>query len=135
MVILSSPHLQALEFNMKFLAVSLATIGLAAAAAVESKVDYAGWKVFRVNVGADSAKLASIVDTLRLETWKGKVGTSKVVDLMVPPTQIEAFEVSAKDLTKEVMHEDLGASITNEEVFETYASMYPPTTTQCEAKR
>ncbi|CAI6340827.1 unnamed protein product [Periconia digitata] len=107
---------------MKFLAVSLATIGLASAAAVESKVDYSGWKVFRVNVGEDSTKLASIVDTLQLETWKGKVATSKVVDLVVPPTQIEEFEASAKDINKEVMHEDLGASIESEEIIETYAA-------------
>ena len=106
---------------MKFLAASLATIGLASAAAVESKVDYSGWKVFRVNVGEHAAKLGSIVDSLQLETWKGKVSTSKVVDLVVPPTQIQEFEAAAKDINTEVMHEDLGASIADEEVFEVYA--------------
>ncbi|KAF1951315.1 hypothetical protein CC80DRAFT_209461 [Byssothecium circinans] len=107
---------------MKFLAASLATLGLASAAAVESKVDYTGWKAFRVNVGEDSAKLSEIVDNLQLQTWKGKVATSKVVDLVVPPTQIEEFQTKAAGLNTEVMHEDLGASIASEEIFEVYAS-------------
>jgi carboxypeptidase A4 len=109
---------------MKFLVASLATLGLVSAAAVQSKVDYTGWKVFRVNVGEDSAKLGAVVDSLQLQTWKGKVATSKVVDLVVPPAQVEKFKASTGSMNIEVMHEDLGASIAAEEVFETYACTY-----------
>jgi carboxypeptidase A4 len=110
---------------MKFLSVGLASLTLVSAASVAKPVDYDGWKVYRVNVGDDSTKLASVVDNLKLATWKGKVATSKVVDLMVPPTQIQDFEKSAEGLNTEVMHENLGASISDETKFSVYAGKFP----------
>lgn len=110
---------------MKFLAISLATLSVASAAAVNGKVSYDGWKVFRVTVGDDSAKLSSVMNKLQLSTWKGKVASSSVVDIPVPPLQVLEFESSIKDFSSLVMHEDLGASIAQEEVFETYACIYP----------
>ncbi|KAJ4290567.1 hypothetical protein N0V90_010784 [Kalmusia sp. IMI 367209] len=107
---------------MKFFAISLATLGLASAAAVDSKVSYDGWKVFRVTVGENSAKLSSVMEKLQLSTWKGKVATSKVVDVVVPPAHVLEFQASTQGYNTLVMHEDLGASIAQEEVFETYAS-------------
>merc|ERR1712032_1499147 len=96
---------------MKLFAVALASLGLVSAATVPKKVSYANWKVYRVNVGEDNAKLSSVVESLKLQTWKGKVATSKVVDVMVPPSQISEFEASTEGLSTEVMHEDLGLSI------------------------
>lgn len=110
---------------MKLFAVALASLGLVSAATVPKKVSYANWKVYRVNVGEDNAKLSSVVDSLKLQTWKGKVATSKVVDVMVPPSQISEFEASTEGLSTEVMHEDLGLSISDEETFQVYAGIYP----------
>lgn len=110
---------------MKFLAPLLATLGLASAAAVNSKVTYDGWKVYRVTVGDDSSKLSSVMSKLQLSTWKGKVGHSSVVDIPVPPLQTLEFESGINGYSSLVMHEDLGASIAQEEVFETYACIYP----------
>jgi carboxypeptidase A4 len=90
---------------MKFLAPFLATLAVASAAAVNNKVTYDGWKVYRVTVGSDSAKLSSVMNKLQLSTWKGKVGIQGYNSL--------------------VMHKDLGASIAQEEIFETYACIYP----------
>ncbi|KAF2714342.1 hypothetical protein K504DRAFT_477890 [Pleomassaria siparia CBS 279.74] len=107
---------------MKFLSLTLASLGLASAASVAnkvSKVSYDGWKVFRVNDG-DTAEFQAVVDNLQLKTWKGRVGHSAVVDVVVPPTQIEAFTSSGLD-TK-LMHDDLGASIADETNFPVYAS-------------
>jgi carboxypeptidase A4 len=108
---------------MKVFAVSLAALGLASAASVAKKVNYDGWKVYRVNVGGNAAKLSDVMDSLQLSTWKGKVATSKVVDVMVPPTQIEKFEQSGLDT--ELMHDDLGASISVENTFHVYAGINP----------
>jgi hypothetical protein len=110
---------------MKFLAISLATLGLASAAAVDSNVSYDGWKVYRVTVGDNKAKLSSVMNKLQLSTWKGKVATSTVVDVPVPPAHTLEFEAAIQGYSSLLMHEDLGASIAGEEVFETYACIYP----------
>ncbi|KAF1973766.1 hypothetical protein BU23DRAFT_505937 [Bimuria novae-zelandiae CBS 107.79] len=107
---------------MKFLALSLAGLSLASAAAVNGKVSYDGWKVYRVTVGDNKAKLSSVMDKLQLSTWKGKVATSTVVDVPVPPTHVLEFEAATQGYNTLVMHDDLGASIAGEEAFETYAS-------------
>lgn len=108
---------------MRLFAVTLASLGLASAAAVNSKVNYDGFKVYRVTVGEDRAKLSSVVDSLKLATWKGKVATSKVVDVVVPPSQISEFEASTEGLSTKVMHNDLGTSIQGEETFEVYGGV------------
>ena len=110
---------------MKFFAITLATLGLASAAAVNNKITYDGWKVYRVTVGDNKAKLSSVMDKLQLNTWKGKVASSSVVDVPVPPAHVLEFEAATQGLNTLVMHEDLGASIAGEEVFETYACNYP----------
>ncbi|KAF2727343.1 hypothetical protein EJ04DRAFT_139887 [Polyplosphaeria fusca] len=114
---------------MRFAALSVASLGLASAASVATKVSYDGWKVYRVNVGDSSAKLSKVMEDLQLATWKGKVATSKVVDVMVPPSQIEQFEQSAEELDTELMHSDLGASISEETSFHVYAAGAAPNAT------
>jgi hypothetical protein len=44
-------------FDIKFLAATLASLGLASAASVAKKVSYDDWKVYRVNVGSNAAKI------------------------------------------------------------------------------
>jgi carboxypeptidase A4 len=107
---------------MRFLAASLA-IGLASAAAVEKKVDYNDYKVYRVDVGEDRSKLGSVIEKLGLSTWKGKVDTSSVVDVVVPPASILQFEAGTQGLSSKVLHENLGASIAEEQTFGVYAGV------------
>jgi murein tripeptide amidase MpaA len=112
---------------MKFLAI-LASLTLASALAAP-KVTYDGWKVYRINTGVNRAKLKDVVGKLQLGTWKGSVDTSEVVDVMVPPTQVQKFETAAEDLDLAVMHENLGASISEESAFTTYAAALAPNLT------
>ena len=110
---------------MKFLDVALASLGLASAASVTKKVSYDDWKVYRVNVGSNAAKVNDIVSKLQLELWKGKPSSSSVVDVMVPPSQIQDFETSAEGIETKVMHDNLGLSIADEETFSVYAGRLP----------
>lgn len=107
---------------MKLIAVSLA-IGLASAAAVTKRANYDDYKVYRVDVGEDPSKLGSVIEKLQLSTWKGKVETSKVVDVVVPPAQILEFEAGTQGLSSKVLHENLGASIADEQTFGVYAGV------------
>lgn len=110
---------------MKFLSVTLATVGLVSAASVTKKVSYDDWKVYRVNIGSNTDKFTDVVNKLQLETWKGKPATSNVVDVMVPPSQVADFEASTEDIETEVMHENLGLSIADEQSFNVYAGNIP----------
>lgn len=111
---------------MKLLGVTLASLGLASAATVAKKVSYDDWKVFRVNVGSDSAKLQDVMSKLQLELWKGKPESSDVVDLMVPPSAVKDFEASTESFETKLMHDNLGASIADEQSFSVYAGMVAP---------
>ncbi|CAO2652034.1 Nn.00g003170.m01.CDS01 [Neocucurbitaria sp. VM-36] len=114
---------------MKFLGVTLASLGLASAATVTKKVTYDDWKVYRVNVGSNTAKFNDLVSKLQLETWKGKPASSDVVDVMVPPSQVLDFETSTEGIETKVMHENLGLSIADEESFGVYAAGLAPNIT------
>jgi carboxypeptidase A4 len=107
---------------MKLLTLSFA-LGLASAASVATKVDYTGWRVYRVNV-ADNAKFSKIVSDIGLATWKGKPATSKVVDVMVSPSQLNAFEQASKELQTKLMHDNLGEAIEAEADFPVYTGNY-----------
>ncbi|KAF1998949.1 hypothetical protein P154DRAFT_535833 [Amniculicola lignicola CBS 123094] len=114
---------------MRFLTLGLALTSLTSAALVQRKVSYDGFKVYRINVGENRDQLAKVVSSLKLATWKGKVATSDVVDLMVGPTQIEAFEKSTVELDTKLMHDDLGLSIAQEQDFPVYAAAAAPNAT------
>ena len=106
---------------MKYLGITLASLGLVSAASVTKKVDYADWKVYRVNVGANADKVSKMMSKMQLEPWKGKPTTSDVVDVMVSPSQLTEFEAATQDIETNVMHENLGASIEEENQFSAYA--------------
>ena len=110
---------------MKLLSVALASVGLACAASVSKKVSYDDWKVYRLNVGSNAAKVSDVVNKLQLELWKGKPSSSSVVDVMVPPSQVEDFEASTADIEIKLMHDNLGLSIADEESFGVYAGILP----------
>ncbi|KAK3309410.1 carboxypeptidase A2 [Chaetomium strumarium] len=99
-------------------------LAVASAAAVESsqRKSYDGYKVFRLKVGEDVAKVNNIIDTLGLTTWKGKPRVGAAADIVVPPSQVDAFEAEIKGMEAVTMHEDLGASIADESNFSVYAA-------------
>ncbi|KAF2272357.1 uncharacterized protein EI97DRAFT_212145 [Westerdykella ornata] len=103
-------------------ALGLASLGFASAASVATQVDYTGWKVYRVNVGHNNAQFSKAVQDVGVETWKGKAESSDVVDVMVAPTQIDAWEKAVADFEVKVMHDDLGQSIAAEGDFPVYIS-------------
>ncbi|KAL2162975.1 hypothetical protein VTH06DRAFT_6811 [Thermothelomyces fergusii] len=110
---------------MKFsLLASSALLALASAAAVESPrpKSYDGYKVVRVSVGDNAAKVQDLIDRLGLETWKGKPQPGAVADIVIPPSQIDAFTAETAGLDVITMHEDLGASIAAETTFQAYAA-------------
>jgi carboxypeptidase A4 len=108
-------------FDMKFLAATLASLGLASAASVAKKVSYDDWKVYRVYVGSNAARISDVMSKLKLELWKVKPASSDVIDVMVPPSAIDDFEASTADVETSVMHDNLGLSITYENSFSVYA--------------
>jgi carboxypeptidase A4 len=110
---------------MKFLGITLTSLGLASAASVAKKVSYDDWKVYRVNVGSNAAKISDVMSKLQLELWKGKPASSDVIDVMVPPSAIRDFEASTADVETSVMHDNLGLSIADENSFSVYAGTSP----------
>ncbi|KAF2748078.1 carboxypeptidase A1 precursor [Sporormia fimetaria CBS 119925] len=107
---------------MKLLPWALASFGAASAVSVASKVSYDGWKVFRVNVGSKHTQFRELVNAIGLETWKGKPGGSQVVDVMVAPSQLAAWETAAGDFEFDLMHDNLGKSISVEGQFPVYTA-------------
>ncbi|KAH6633956.1 carboxypeptidase [Chaetomium sp. MPI-SDFR-AT-0129] len=104
---------------------SCGLLALASAAVVQPtpvRKSYDGYKVFRLTVGDEVGKVSSIIERLGLSTWKGKPKAGGHSDIVVPPSQIQAFETAVKGMTVATMHEDLGASIAQESTFHTYAA-------------
>ncbi|KAK3331626.1 carboxypeptidase A2 [Cercophora scortea] len=108
------------------LVLGLAALLTVASAAVsrpkDQKVSYDGYKVYRVAVAHEVNKVNNIVKDLGLSTWKGAPRAGAFSDIVVPPTQVDAFTKAIAGLDAEVMHEDLGASIAEESTFQTYAA-------------
>lgn len=78
---------------------------------------------YRVNGPSNTAEFQDVVKKLQLDVWKGKPSSGDVVDVSVPPEQLSAFEASTKDFETKIMHENLGASIAEENTFSVYAGM------------
>lgn len=110
---------------MKFqvLAASAGLLSLASAAALQSAhaKSYSGFKVFRLSVGQDVAKVSSIIEKLDLTTWMGGPRAGKHADIVVPPAQVAAFKAATAGMESFTMHEDLGLSIDDQNSFSTYA--------------
>ncbi|KAK3299584.1 carboxypeptidase [Chaetomium fimeti] len=105
------------------LLVSSGLLALASAASVPSseRKSYDGYKVVRLTVGEDAAKVQDMVDRLGLATWMGKPRANANTDIVVPPSVLGAFEAEIAGMKAVTMHNDLGASIANEATFSTYA--------------
>ncbi|TGO71399.1 hypothetical protein BELL_0581g00030 [Botrytis elliptica] len=100
---------------------TLATAAAAAGVAIAEKVNYDGYKVFRLKAQKNNIeKIDDIVSSLNLQTWKksAKLGTA---DVVVPPEQVDNFLRITEDFSKQVMHNNLGESIAEEEHADTYS--------------
>lgn len=98
---------------MKSLILSSLLLSSAYGAAVNKKVSYDGFKVFRVAAGNALAEVESTVGRLGLEKWIDGAENTGHLDVVVAPTQLQAFENAGLNAT--VMHEDLGVSIAAQE--------------------
>ena len=92
-----------------------------AAVLQQREVSYDGYKVFRLAVGDDVEKITSIVDKLGLSTWKGAPRAGAMADIVVPPEILDSFKSETAGIESFTMHEDLGASISDESKFSVYA--------------
>jgi murein tripeptide amidase MpaA len=108
---------------MKSLTLLSAFFASALAAVIQpQKVSYDGYKVFRLSVENNNIdRINDIVDRLNLQTWKPAKKAGSFADLVVHPSQLEAFNKEAFGLKPIVLHEDLGASIAEESNFQPYA--------------
>lgn len=97
---------------MKSSLISSLLLPLVAAVALpekEAKVDYAGYKIFRVDVGSDAAVTAEVS---QLAAHVLNPGSTGAVDVVVAPDSVAAIE--GLGVTSTVLDEDLGASIAAE---------------------
>lgn len=106
---------------MKAVALLASVLATAAALPAEGPVSYDGHKVFRIPVMDDGTQIQSLVDRLNLNTWQPPSKKGAFADVQVAPSQLAAFERAMKGRTYEIMHENLGKSIADEGVFQTYA--------------
>lgn len=84
--------------------------------AQDHKVTYDGFGVYRLPVGDDVSKMASLIENLGLETWKSFKKPGAYADVVVPPEKLSAFKEQTAGIEGvEVMHEDLAKSIAAEQ--------------------
>lgn len=106
------------------------SIVLLNAASAWAKINYDGAQAMRIPVGEDVTPLMEIIQKLSLPTWKGVANGVPVanshVDLVVPASKVAKFNemTTAKGMKTEIMHEDLGASIAEEEAVVSFACKF-----------
>lgn len=91
-------------------------------------VSYDGHKVYRVYTGKDVRGARQQISSLSLHTWEDRADKLGVVDVVVAPEQMEAFE--SLGFSSELMHADLGASISEESSMEGVQSIASATPSQ-----
>lgn len=108
---------------MKSFTLLSAFLASASAAVIQpQRVSYDGYKVYRVSVGKNNiGRINDIIEKLNLQTWKSAKKAGSFADIVVHPSQLEAFNKETFDLKPVVMHEDLGVSIAEESAFQPYA--------------
>jgi hypothetical protein len=74
------------------------------------KVDYEGYKVFRLNTEHGLAQVQEKLSSISFDQWN--TDTSRHIDISVSPEQLAAFEALGLDF--HVMHENLGRSLAEE---------------------
>ncbi|EON69315.1 hypothetical protein W97_08575 [Coniosporium apollinis CBS 100218] len=105
---------------MKSLILTSLLLSSASAAAVNKKVSYDGFKVFRVSAGDNLAAVEDTVTALGLDKWIDGAENTGHLDVVVAPKQLQAFEEAGLNST--VMHDDLGVSIAAQEQVSAFAA-------------
>lgn len=105
---------------MKLLLAFSYLLALVYAAAVPGKVSYNNHKVFRLEVGDKLSEVNDLLRGLSLSTWNGAPKADGHVDVVVPEYQLKAFKDSTANMDSQVMHENLGASISKETDYKEY---------------
>jgi len=85
------------------------------------KKSYSGYKVIRLSVGQDVAKINDLIDKLGLTTWMGAPRQNGRADVVIPPGQVAEFEAQTKGMKSVIMHDDLGRAISEQEGYNVYA--------------
>lgn len=112
---------------MKFFLLAPVIFGLASAVVVPRKANYDGYKVVRLSVGSNLAKVRTLIQDLTLSTWNGGAKANAEVDIVVPADKVAEFQSSTADFEKTVMHENLGVSIAEETAYPDYRRKLSPT--------
>lgn len=112
------------SFAMKILLTVLLTAALALAA-TEQRILYDGYKAYRILTAGEGDALRDKISNLDYVSLSCHE-VDDYFDIAVAPTHVEEFE--ALDLPSELITNDLGADITELEVFGDYeggASLFP----------
>jgi len=82
----------------------------------------------RVSVGQDVKPLMDIISDLSLSVWRGIDAGVPIpngqVDLVVSADKIIDFMQATRQMETKVMHEDLGASMAEEEAYHQYVGEF-----------
>ena len=105
-------------------AAGLASLVSGAALQTSQPKSYQGYKVVRLTVGNNVAKINSIIEKLDLTTWMGPPKAGRNADIVIPPAQVAAFDAAVAGMDTTVMHADLGLSIDEQTSFNTYAGKW-----------
>ncbi|RDL41049.1 Zn-dependent exopeptidase [Venustampulla echinocandica] len=101
-------------------------LALKAVTGVAAQVNYDGAKAFRIPTGQDITQIKAVIDKLELPVWKGAAygvpNPNGKVDLVVPADKLAEFEGLSDGMNVEVLHTDLGASISEENGVQQYAA-------------
>lgn len=100
---------------MKYLFWTSLLASLTACTAILPRADaisYNGYKVLRVNAHGHPSTIKGKLSGISYEQWNDDI--YKHIDILVPPDQVSAFE--ALGLDYQVMHDDLGDSISAESI-------------------
>lgn len=111
---------------MKLLLASSYLLTFVHAVAVPGKVSYDNYKVIRLGVGNNLSKVNDLLREFSLSTWNGAPKADGQVDVVVPDSQLKAFQDSTTNMESQVMHENLGASIAKETAYKKYIGIKRP---------
>ena len=97
-----------------------------AAPSPESKITYEGFQVIRIDIEDNLALVEGLVDRLDLPTWGGALKENRFVDAVIPPENREEVigTLEDDDVQFVYLHEDLGASIADQEDYPEYSRAY-----------
>ena len=91
----------------------------------EPKITYEGFQVIRISIEDNLALVEGLIDQLELPTWGGALQENRFVDAVIPPENRDEVisTLEGDDVEFVYLHEDLGASIAEQEDYPEYSRM------------